>query len=509
MVINFDVMLSVLAHLANLEFLATFAFGVIGGIIIGALPGFSSTMGVALLIPITFGMSPVAGLTMLATIYAASTYGGSFSAILIHTPGTSSSVATALDGYQMTLKGDGLKALGVSTVSSVIGGIVGALALLFLAPPLAQISLKFSGPEYFLIGLFGLSIIAGVSSKALSKGFLSGAFGLFLGTIGIDIMSGISRYTFGITSLEGGITIIPPMIGLFSLSEVLIQMEKIDKEEIHKVAKLGGRFLPTWAEFKKLLPTISMSSITGLLVGILPAAGSDIAAWLAYDHARRRSKNPDEFGSGAPNGVAAPEAANNAACGGSLIPLLTLGIPGSATAAILLGGLLIQGLHTGHELFTKNARITYAIIIGYLLANICMGLVGWVGAKHIVKVAVLSKKVLMPLIAVLSIVGAYAVTSNMFEVYLMILFGVLGYFMRKANYSTAAVILGLILGPIIESGFAQSVVMSKGHLFLYYVSRPICVALILFMVASFFLPMLLKRWRQKRNLPDAAIGDNE
>jgi putative tricarboxylic transport membrane protein len=508
MIVNFNVILDILDKLATVEFALTFVIGIVGGIIIGALPGFSSSMGVALLIPITFGMDPVAGLTMLATIYAASTYGGSFSAILIHTPGTSSSVATCMDGYPMTLKGEGLRALGISTVSSVIGEVVGALALLFLAPPLARISLKFSAPEYFLLAIFGLSIIAGVSSKAITKGLISGAFGLFLGVVGVDIVSGISRYTFGITSLEGGITMIPPMIGLFSLSEVLVQMERIARKEEYASVELKGRFLPSWKEFKTLMPTISISSIIGLIIGILPAAGADIAAWVSYDQARRRSKTPEKFGTGFPIGVAAPEAGNNAACGGSLIPLLTLGIPGSATAAILMGGLLMQGLHTGHELFTKHITTTYAIIIGYLLANILMGFIGWLSAKHIVKVSMISKPILVPIIVILSVVGTYSVTSNMFEVYFMIFFGVLGYFMRKANYSTAAVILGLILGPIVEAGITQSIVMAKGNVFMYFITRPISVILLVLMIVTFFIPAMLKRWNKKNNrIVDDTLGE--
>lgn len=496
--INFEVVMTIIQNLGTLEFLISFIVAIVGGIVIGALPGFSSTMGIALLIPITFGMDPVPALTMLAVIYAASTYGGSFSAILIRTPGTSASVATALEGYPMTLNGEGLKALGLSAVASVIGGVVGGLALMFLAPPLAQISLKFSAPEYFLLGIFGLSIIAGLSSGSIIKGMFSGAFGLFLGTIGVDAMSGLSRFTFGMTTLEGGVTMIPPMIGLFSLAEMLVQMEKIGMKEQHVIPVLKGKFLPTWSEFKSVFPTISISSIIGLFIGILPAAGSDIASWVAYGRAKGTSKTPELFTKGSPHGLVASEAANNAACGGALIPLLTLGIPGSAAAAVFMGGLLIQGLHTGHELFTKNISTTYAIIVGYILANIIMGFVGWLSAKHIVKVSTLKKEILIPIVAVLSVVGTYAVTTNMFEVYFMIFFAFIGYFMFKANYSSAAIILGLILGPIIETGYMQSLVMSKGNMLTYYLSRPICVILLVIMAIVFSIPGFMALRNRKR-----------
>jgi putative tricarboxylic transport membrane protein len=498
-VINFEIIIDTFSHLATLEFIITFIIGIIGGIIIGALPGFSSAMGVALMIPMTFGMEPTAALTMLAAIYTASTYGGSFSAILIHTPGTSASAATAIDGYEITLRGEGYRAIGLATTGSVIGGIIGAIALLLISPPLATLSLRFSSPEYLFLAIFGLTIISGISGDAIFKGITSAAFGLFIATIGVDIMTGISRFAFGINDLQGGFSIIPPMIGLFSLSEVFVQMEKIGVKDEINIPNMGGRFLPTWKEFKSYIPNITISSIIGLFIGILPAAGTDIASWVAYGNGKKFTKTPELYGKGDPHGVIASESANNAGCGGALIPLLTLGIPGSAVAAIFMGGLLIQGMHTGHELFTKYANVTYAIMLGYLLANIVMGIVGWLGAKYMVKIATTPKKILVPLIVVLSVAGTYAVNNSMFEVYFMILFGVLGYFMRKANFSTAAVILGFILGPIIEKSLMQSIVMAKGNLLLYFISRPITMTIIVLLLITIFSPILIKLWTKYRN----------
>jgi len=499
-VLKMHALLNILNNFTSMEFLFSLMFGVIGGIIIGALPGFSSVMGVALLIPVTFGMSPVAGITMLAAVYSASTYGGSISAILIHTPGTSSSVATCIDGYQMTLKGEGLKAISVSTVSSVFGGLVGAIALLLISPPLSRISLRFSAPEYFLLAIFGLTIISGLSAETVFKGLASAVFGLLLGTIGVDIMTGINRFSFGFTTLEGGVPIVPPMIGLFSLSEVLIQIEKlkIDKEKNIIQKHLGSMFLRL-KEFKEILPTASISSIIGLIVGILPGAGADIAAWVSYDQAKKFSKTPEKFGTGYAGGVAASEAANNAAACGALIPLLTLGIPGSVTTAVLYGGLLIHGMRPGYQMFTKYADVSYAIIIGIIVANILMGIFGLLIAKYAAKISSLPTGMLAPYIVVLSVVGTYAATSNLFDVFLMIFFGLVGYFIRKANYSDAGIILGLILGPLAEAGFRQSIVMSKGNMLGYYFGRPICVILMILITLSVLTPMALSYLKKARD----------
>ena len=493
----FEAMELIVDGLLNVQTILALIAGVVGGMVIGALPGLSATMGVALLIPLTFGMNPIAGLTMLTAIYTSAVYGGSISAILIHTPGTPASACTAIDGYQCTLQGRGLKALGVATVSSMIGGFISAVALLILAPPLAQISLKFNAPEYFLIAIFGLTIIASLAADSMVKGLAAGVFGLIVGTIGVDIMSGYPRFTFGFTSLEGGISLVPAMIGLFSLSQVMIQVESMLKKDDTVIGDLRGRVTPTWSEFKKLIPTISRSSIIGVLVGILPGAGGDIASWVGYNESKRFSKHPEEYGKGSLEGIAASESANNAVTGGALIPLLTLGIPGSATTAVLLGGLLIQGLQPGHELFIKHAGITYSVIIGFLIANILMGIVGLLIAKYVVYVTKVPSGILAPIIVVLSVVGSYAINNNMFDVYVMVLFGLIGYFMRKTGFATAPVVLGMILGPMAESGFRRSLIMAKGDVIGYYFSRPLSVILMLLIVFSFLSPLLMKKLQSK------------
>lgn len=499
MTIDTTLLLSVLSQLASPDVLLMLVVGVLGGIFLGALPGLSATMGIALLIPVTFGMQPVAALVLLAAIYASAVYGGSITAILIHTPGTPASAATAVDGYQMTQRGEGLKALGTSTLCSVIGGLVSVMALLLLAPPLAQISLRFSAPEYFLIAIFGLTIIGSLSSGALVKGLSAGLLGLLISLVGVDVMTAYPRFTFGIAELESGISLIPAMIGLFSISQVMIQAEKLHGTYApsSQAPRLSGQLFPSRAEWRKLRRTISRSSVIGVVVGALPGAGGDVASWVAYNEAKRNAKQSDRFGKGEIEGLAAAETANNAVTGGAMIPLLTLGIPGSAATAVMLGGLYIHGLQPGHELFSVNAHIVYAIIVGLLLANILMGIVGLALAKQVVKVATVPFAILAPIIVVLSVVGAYTINNSMFDVYVMAAFGLLGYMMRKTDFPTAAIVLAMILGAMAEIGFRQSLVMSKGNLLGYYFDRPFSLLLMGLILLALASPLIV-RWKRHK-----------
>ncbi|SNT25337.1 putative tricarboxylic transport membrane protein [Anaerovirgula multivorans] len=491
------------------EVLIACIIGVIGGITVGALPGLSASMAVALLIPITFKMSPAAGLVLLVSVYTAAIYGGSITAVLIHTPGTPSSAATALDGYEMTKKGKGLKAIGIVTIASMLGGTFSALALLFIAPKLAQISLKFTSLEYFFIAVFGLTIIGSLAGKSMVKGLMSGMFGLLVGCIGLDIMNGTPRFTMGIINLESGISLVPAMIGMFSISQVLISVEEIRKGKTRildeGVSGLQGKMIPTKAEFLKIFPTILRSSVIGTIVGILPGAGSDIGSWVSYNNAKQFSRTPEEFGNGSMEGIAAAEAANNAVTGGALIPLLTLGIPGSGVTAIMLGGLMIKGLVPGHKLFTESGNITYAIIIGFLVANILMGIIGLLIAKQVVKVSVVPMTILCPIIIGLSTVGAYAINNSIFDIYIMIVGGIIGYFMRKIGFATAPIILGLILGPLAEQNFRQSLVLSRGNMFGYFLSRPISIFLAVLVIISLFSPIIMKTF--SKNTTESTPAD--
>lgn len=490
-----------LATMFTPEVLIALLIGTVGGMIIGALPGLSATMAVALLIPVTYNMSTAAGLTMLTAVYTSAIYGGSITACLLHVPGTPSSAATAADGYSLTKRGLGLKAIGTSTICSMIGGTISAIALLLIAPPLSRIALKFSSMEYFWLGVFGLTIISSVAGDNVVKGLMSGCVGIFAGIIGIDMFNGMPRFTFGNINMEAGIQLVPAMIGLFSISQVMISIEDIIKGKnriLDDDAKnLTGSMLLSRKELKMLSPTIIASTIIGILIGILPGAGGDIGSWVSYNFAKKRSKHPEEFGHGSLEGIAASETANNAVTGGALIPMLTLGIPGSGVTAILMGGLMLKGLNPGYKLFTDYGNITYVVILGFLLANILMGVLGLLISKQIVKISVVPMQILCPIILALSIIGSYAIRRSNFDVVVCLVFGILGYVMRKFRYATAPVVLGMILGPIAETNFRQVLVISRGSFFGYMGTRPIAIVLALMTVFALFYPLVIAKFNNK------------
>jgi len=489
-----------LGNLFSMQAILGLILGVLGGIFIGVVPGLGATMGVAVLLPLTFGMEPAAALIMLSAVFTAAIYGGCITSILLHTPGTPANAASALDGYQMTLQGQGLRAIGAATIGSMVGGTFSAIMLLFLAPPLARASLVFSAPEFFLIALFGLTIIGSLAGDNMIKGLLSGLFGLAIGIIGFDQIYGVRRFTYGITALEAGISLVPALIGLFSISQVLILAEDLTKknEEKQVVGELSGRLLPTLPEFIAQIPNIIRSSIIGLFVGVVPGPGAEIGGWLGYSEAKRFSKNRDQFGKGAIEGVWAAETANNATVGGALVPTMTLGIPGSAAAAILLGGMMLHGLIPGHGLFTTQADIAYAIIFGFMIANILMGIVGLLTAKYLVKVASAPTSVLAPSIVVLSVIGSYAINISLVDVTVMAVFGFIGYFMRKTGFATAPVVLAMILGGIAENGFKRAALMARGeNLLTFYMGRPVSAVLVLLIVFSLFAPFIMSFVQKK------------
>ena len=484
----FNLMAQGAAMLSQPDVIIALIAGTLGGMFIGAMPGLSASMAVALLIPVTFGMSGAAGITLLVAVYTSAIYGGSITACLLHTPGTPASAATAADGFALTKQGKGLKAIGVSTI-----------ALLFIAPALSQVALKFSSLEYFLIGVFGLTIIGSLAGDNMMKGLLSGCLGLMIGCIGLDIQSSAPRYCFGILELQSGIQLVPAMIGLFSLSQVMFSIEDVAKGKhtvLDENAKnLTGSPVPTWKEFKPLIPTIAQSSIIGVLVGILPGAGGDIGSWISYNTAKNSSKHPEEFGHGSLVGIAASETANNAVTGGALIPLLTLGIPGSGVAAIMLGGLMIKGLTPGYKLFSDptTGPIVYCIILAFALANVLMGVAGLGICKQVVKISTIPMTILAPMIVALSTVGSYAVRQSIFDVWVMLVFGFIGYFMRKYGFATAPVVLAMILGPIAESNWRQTLTITKRTgLLEYFWTRPISIALVILIIIALFSPAIMK-----------------
>ena len=461
------------------------------GIIIGCLPGLSAAMGVALLLPVTFGMDPATGLIVLGGIYCGAIFGGSISAILIHTPGTPASAATAIEGYKLTLKGQAAKALTVACFASFCGGLLSCISLYFFSPLLAELTMKFKSPEYFWLSIFGLTIIAGVSSRSILKGLMSGILGLLISTIGMDPMEGVERYMFGVSTLYNGVNVTCALIGLFSMSQVLILAEKKIVERA-KAAKIKDKLTLTKGEVKRIMPTITRSWIIGNILGILPGAGATIACFMGYNEARRFSKHKEEFGTGSIEGVAGSEAANNAVTGGSLIPTLTLGIPGESVTAVLMGGLIIHGLQPGPELFTTYADMTYTFFAGFVLVQFAMLAIGLWGCKIFANIARLSDSILIPSIVVLCVVGSYAINNNIVEVIIMCVFGVIGYLVRKFDLNAAAIVLGLILGPIGENGLRRSLMLSDGDPSILF-ATPLCWMLIALCVVGIFSPLFMGR----------------
>ena len=484
----------VVQNLFTVDVLIALLVGTILGMVIGALPGLSGTMAIALLLPITYSMKAAPAIIMLMAIYTSAMTGGSISAILLHTPGTPSNAATSIDGYPMTLQGRGNQALGLSMISSTFGGVFSAIALLLLAPPLAKVSLLFSEPENFLVAIFGLTVIGSLGGDDMVKGLLSGALGLLLAVIGMDNITGVIRYNFGIDRLYSGIQLVPAMIGLFSIPRVLdiCAAYKTANQSLvmEENAKNRGKMFLKMSEYKHLTPIALFSSVIGVFVGILPGAGGAIGSWMAYDQVKKMSKRKEEFGHGSTEGLCAVETANNAVSGGAFIPLLTLAIPGSPAAAVCLGALMIQGLVPGNRLFTQQADITYTILFGFLIANILMGVFGLIFCRYAVNVTRIPNAILMPVVLTLCFIGAYAINASMFDVFMAIAFGVVGYLMEKSKIPAAPMILGLILGSSAESGLRLSMVMAKGNVLAYYFSRPVCLILMVIIALSVAAPII-------------------
>lgn len=481
-----------LAFVMGVVPILTITLGVAMGIVAGATPGLSPSMGVALLVPFTYAMSPTLALILLVAIYIAANYGGSITAVTINAPGTPSSVVTAFDGYPLTKKGKPGMALGVSLVSSTVGGIIGTLILIFFSGPLAKFALKFHPAEYFALAIFGLTTVASLGGKNWIKAFIAAMFGLLLNTIGIDPISGVSRFTFGISFLYDGFALIPALIGLFALSEIFKQLESGDFSS--QQVEAGKQEWPTASAYWKLRNTIVRSSFMGTIIGIFPGAGATIAAFISYDVAKRVSKHPEEFGNGSLEGVAAAEGANSSSVGGALIPLLTLGIPGSASTAVLIGALMIHDLTPGPQLFISNPDIIYGLLASLLLANIILLILGFFGSRLWIKVTTIPKTVLFPLIFAVSIIGSFAVRNSFFDVAACLAFGVFGWILRRYNYPVAPIILGMVLGNIAETNFIRAIMMGGWTVFF---TRPLSLGMLVVATASFAFPLIQARKQSK------------
>lgn len=473
------------------------------GIAVGALPGLSATMGIAVLIPVTFTMPPVAALGMIAGIYNGAMYGGSIPAILLRIPGTPAGIATVFDGYPMAQKGQARLALRISLVSSVIGSSISALSLLLLAPPLSMIALKFSPANYFWLALFGLMTISVLLSENPVKGLLSATFGLIIGMIGIDEMTGAERFAFDHLELLSGVNIIIMLTGLYAIPPAIeLALSSSRASDDLKGLDSPG---PQGFRWSSLVPVWAKASVIGVVTGIIPALGGNIAALFAWNEQRRGDPDKAKYGKGAPEGVAAPECANNADTGSSLIPALTLGIPGSSVAAVIMGALLVHGLRPGPQLFRDKADITYGFMLAMLFTSLLMLILGSLGAKAFVKLLKMPTQLLAPMIFVLATVGVYAVHNSMFEVGLMLGFGVLGYAMERLDIPTAPAVLAVILGPMAEESLRRALLLSETGV-MGLVKDPISIGLVLLIVGTATIPAMKRALARKSKNIESSVA---
>lgn len=455
--------------------IATAFGGTLWGILGGALPGISPSIAMALLLPFTYGMEPIPAIVLLASVYVGAEYGGSIPAILIRTPGTNAAAATTLDGYEMARQGRGGEALGISLVSGLVGGLFGLVVLVLATEPLARVALAFTPAAYFALAVLGLSVIAGLAGRSLTKGLIAAALGLMIATIGTDPVSGVPRFTFGSADLLAGIRPILVMVGLFAVAEMLVQIGEPDWEKAE--ARDARLKLPSLALFRRLLPAQAIGCGIGTFEGVTPGAGGTIAAFMAYNEAKRWSRDPDAFGKGAPEGVAAPEAANNVVTATALVPLLSLGIPGSNSAAILLGGFLVHGLTPGPMLFERAPEVVWGLYGGLFIANIAMLLLGLVILTPTLWLVNRPKPYLLAAILALIVSGVFAIEQSVFDIGLVLGFGVLGYALRWAGVPVLPLVLGVVLGFMLESNYRRSLVLSGGD-HAVFVEDPVALGLL-------------------------------
>lgn len=469
-----------LANVLSIDSLFFIALGMMLGIFVGSMPGLSATMAIAILLPLTYGMDPANGIAMLASLYMGGMYGGSILAILIRTPGTPAAAATIMDGYTMTEKGQAGKALGISLVSSLIGGIIGGIVLLSIAPLLGELALQIGAREMFAVAVLGITIISSLAAGSVIKGLLAGAIGLLISLIGMHAITGIPRFTFGSVYLFDGISFVVALIGLFSIPQALKLIEK-DQPAV-KASKIKDRILPKWREIKGQGINYLRSSAIGVITGLIPGTGGDTASWFSYNEAKRFSKEKEKFGTGHIDGLAAPESANNAVVGGALVPTITLGVPGSSATAVLLGGLMIHGIMPGPTLMTEHAGVAYTLLWAVLISSIFLFIIGLLYTRVAVGITRIPGKVLAPIIILLSVVGTFAVQNSMVDVMIMFGFGILGYFMDKLDIPVAPLVVGMILGGMLDTSLHQSLLIGGGS-WSVFLSSP--VAVILLIIALF------------------------
>ncbi len=480
------------AAILNVQTILLMLAGMTGGLLVGALPGLTATMAVAIMVSLTFGMTGTTALAMLLSIYLGAVSGGFVSAILVNTPGTPASIATTFDGYPMAKKGLAGKALGLAFMASLVGSIIGIVALILLAPVISRAALSFSAPEYFAVTMFGLSMIVGISGNDLPKGAFSAVLGLLVGTVGIDPVTGVSRFTLGNVNLLGGFSFVPVLIGLFAISEALYQATQARRASpvVQSVKSIFPKMITLWQQKWLILK----SGVIGTFIGALPGVGAGIASLVSYTEAKRSSKHPERFGKGAEEGVIASETANNAVPAAAMIPLLTLAIPGDPVTAVLLGALRMHNLQPGPLLFRHSLHAVYAMYAALLLGVLMLRIVGAVVLPWFARILNLPRRHLVVAILLFSFVGSYAISNSVFDMGVAVAFGIVGFIMLRFDYPVAPMVLALILGPIAENRMRQALVMSQGS-WAIFVTSPISAVLLALSVAA-----LVFMYRQHRNI---------
>lgn len=475
------------------------------GIIFGAIPGLSATMAIAMVLPITYAMTPINGVASMVGLYIGGISGGLISAILLNMPGTPSSIATCFDGRPLAMKGQAGKALGVGIVFSFIGTVVSILALVTIAPPLADIAIKFGPHEYFAVTVFALTLMISLTGKSLVKGLITGLFGLMIATVGLAPVDNAARYTFGTVDFKSGFDILTVLVGLYAISEIFVNARKpqeLKASQIESDVKIKG-FGFTMQEFLSQKINAVRSSIIGIAIGLLPGIGGGTSNILAYTVARDQSKYPEKFGKGVIDGVVASEAANNATIGGSIIPLLTLGIPGDSVTAMMLGGLIIHGVTPGPLIFSQNGDIVYAIYAMMLIASVLMVLFEFGGLRFFIKILRVPKCYLLPMIFVLCAIGAFGLNSRVFDIWATLGFGVIGYVLIKLDFPLPPLILGFILGKTMEMNLRRGLMSSQGD-FTPFFTNPISGAFLLLAIASILFSLYRMQKEKKRTAQETS-----
>lgn len=473
--------------------------GTVLGMIFGAIPGLTATMGMAIFLPMTFGMNDLSGIVFLIGIYVGACYSGSLSAILVNIPGTPSAIATGFDGYIMAQRGEAGRAIGYATLSSALGGLLGVFVLIFAAPQLAKLALEFGSQEYTGIALLGISIVSYISFGSMIKGLIGGIIGLLLATIGQDVISAYPRFTFGSENLQAGLEMIPVMVGFFGVTEVLVKLEKRIQAQV--VADRIKNVLPRLSSLVRYSPMMTISSLIGVFIGAVPAAGGAIASMAAYGIQKRFSRRSKEYGTGIPEGVVAAEAANNSAVGGALVPMLSLGIPGDPQTAILIGALMINGLAPGPMLFHMRPDMISTIYLGNALSIVTFCTIGLIGARFFAKLLQVPGHYLLPAILIFCIIGSFAIRHTIFDVWVLLACGLSGFLLQKIGIMPAPIILGFVLGPILEDNFRRSLIISSGD-WTTFLTRPISLTLVLinvFVLIGPFAIRMITKFHGRRN----------